>query len=105
MYLNIPEVRVTNEKTVFLDKDSSYGFINYCKGKKESELSKLAVEFFNKEGKNNDYYGQITTHLRFTGLLQFDLSEDSKDGKVIENDLLKQIYESKNEILANNYYN
>ena len=105
MYLNIPEVRVTNEKTVFLDKDSSYGFINYCKGKKESELSKLAVEFFNKEGKNNDYYGQITTHLRFTGLLQFDLSEDSKDGKVIENDLLKQIYESKNEILANNYMN
>lgn len=105
MYLNIPEVRVTNEKTVFLDKDSSYAFINYSKGKKESELPKLAVDFFNKEGKNDDYYGQITTHLRFTGLLQFDLSQDPTDGEVIENDLLQQIYESKNETLANSYMN
>lgn len=105
MYLNIPEVKNTNEGTVFLDPDSSYGFIKHSKGKKESELPSAAVEYYNKEGGNEGYYGQITTHLRFTGLLQFDLSENPKDGIVIENELLNTIYESEDKILANSYMN
>lgn len=105
MYLNIPEIKNTNERTVFIDKDSSYGFIKYSKGKKESELQAAAVAYYEKEGENEDYYGQITTHLRFTGLLQFDLSENPKDGIVIENELLNSIYESNNSILAKSYMN
>lgn len=106
MYLNIPEVKVTNERTLFLDNDSSYGFIKYSKGKKESELSTAAVIYYNKEGKNEKYYGQIITHLRFTGLIRFDLSkENNEEGTVIENELLNFIYDSKDFSLANEYLN
>lgn len=87
MYWRIPNVKNINANHLFTDEDSFYRFILENVGSRYDDLRRNCSEFYGKED-NKDYFGQIISHLNFSGLLQMDAL-----GEVIQNPLLDYLIE------------
>lgn len=71
MYWRIPNVKNIEPGRLFTDEDSFYRFIQSVSGMQYDDLRQACTDFYDKR-ENEDYLGQIITHLNFSGLLQLD---------------------------------
>lgn len=99
MNLGVGRVQNVTANNVFLKEKSFCEFIISAKGKSYASMPDYCDSYFGKKH-DRKYFGQIITPINLLGLIQTD-SEDI----IVENTLLKYVYERQNQRLASYYMN
>ncbi len=99
MNLGVGRVQNVTANNIFLKEKSFCEFIISAQGKSYASMPEYCDLYYGKKH-DKKYFGQIITPINLLGLIQTDADE-----VLVENTLLKYVYEKQNQRLASYYIN